>query len=148
MTQIKRQNPKFSSFFLLKSVRVPFLHLKMSKIVQERTPAKKGRKNRDTHGFQKKKLRKFRILSFYLGHFSTKERNICLFLFVLSNFLCFKAEFFFSLLWATQKIYFDKNVTHLWEESVSYNWNPWETLFCTKGSFFCRGPFCTIFDIF
>ena len=44
-------------------------------------------KNRVTHGFQTKKLQKCRIKFFYFAHFSTKDGNIPLFLFVHSNFL-------------------------------------------------------------
>ena len=39
--------------------------------------------------FRRKNDENFGFCLFYLGHFSTKERNICLFLFLLSNFLCF-----------------------------------------------------------
>ena len=40
---------------------------------------------RVTHGFHKKRWRKFRIMFFYLGHFSIRERNISLFLFVFHS---------------------------------------------------------------
>ena len=43
----------------------------------------------DSHGFQKRNDENFGFCIFCLGHFSTKDRNICLFLVVLSNFLCF-----------------------------------------------------------
>ena len=69
--------------------------------------ASSKKQKRETHGFQKKKWRKFRILSFQFGSFFYKNfstQKYFLFLFVLSNFRCFnpwgkfglfKAELFF-----------------------------------------------------
>ena len=50
--------------------------------------ARPKRKNKGTlTDFRSKNDENFGFCLFYFGHFSTKERNICLFLFVLSNFL-------------------------------------------------------------
>ena len=60
--------------------------------------------------FRRKNDGNFGLCLFYLGYFSTKERNICLFLFVLANF----------------SLFFNKqNPTYLefYRKSVSYNRN-------------------------
>ena len=94
-------------------------------------PPKKQKKGKLTD-FRRKNDENFGFCLFYLGHFSTKERNICLFVFVLSNFVCFnprgkrnsgtlgqilpflRPNSFFSIVSDSEK-HFDKNLTHLWE---------------------------------
>ena len=105
-------------FSILNTVGDPFLHLKTSKIVQKRRHAKirascaKNRYSRisvisyyslisykilDMQGFayMRKNAANFGLCLFYKktlipGHFSTNKRNICLFFFLILNFLCFK----------------------------------------------------------
>ena len=85
-------------------------------------------KKKDTHLFQKKKWRQFRIMSVYLGLFPQKREIFAYFCLYFQSFYIFN----------------EQNPTYLEFNrfSVSYNWNSWVT-------HFLHGLlFCTIFDIF
>ena len=59
---------------------VPFLHLKNAE-----NRAKKNGFQKTLTDFKRKNDENFGFCLFYLGHFSTKERNICLFLVIFSS---------------------------------------------------------------
>ena len=88
-------------------------------------PKKQKKMDRD---FRSKNDEDVEFRLFYLDHFSTKVRNVCLFFYVFNKQKPTYLEFY--------------------RKSVRYNWNTWVTIFLHQRPVSLHGPFWTIFDIF